>query len=175
MYKKDVNCSDLKLYWYELKFGAKSRAASNLCHIVTPLEFSESCTVESTSNNATVCDSGLPVCAYGQSQTDPQCAAQILPSTTLSGVTPTPSSDATGCMLGGVSCHIVYPAVGLGALAVIVVLLLVVIIVLGCIVVKKRKKMQGERECTLLSVVVTKVCCICNYYTLLFVFHFPRY
>ena len=143
-YKKDVNCSDSKLYWYELKFGAE--AASYLCHIVTPLESSESCTVKSISNNTTVCDSGLPVCAYGQSQADPQCVAQILPSTSLSGVTPAPSSDPPDCMLGGVSCHIVYPAVGLGTLVVIVVLLLVVIIVLGCIVVKKGKKMQGERE-----------------------------
>ena len=136
----------MKFYEYEVELTHVEGDCSYLCRIVTPLELSEPCTVKSTSN-ATACDSGLPVCVYDQSQTDLQCPAQILPSTTLSGATPAPSSDApTGCMLGGVSCHIIYPAVGVGALAVIVVLLVIVIIVLACIVVKKgKKRMKGER------------------------------
>ena len=172
-YMNNANCGDLNLYCYELKFEAN--CGSYLCHIVTPLELSEYCTVEST-RNATVCDSTLPVCLYGQSQTDLQCVAQIittpvLPSTTLSTQTnftgsvgavsePTPSvspssTNATGCTLGRVSCPIVYLTVGLGALAMIVMLLVVVVIVLACISVKRGKtKMQGERECILPCIVV---------------------
>ena len=129
---------------------------------MTPLELSKYCRVEST-KNATVCDSGMAVCTYGQPQTDSQCVAQIittpvLPSTTLSTETnftgsagavsePTPSvsPSSTGCTLGRVSCHIAYLAVGLGALGVIVLLLVVVVIVLACISVKRgKKKMQSE-------------------------------
>ena len=74
----------------------------------------------------------------------------------------TPPSNLTAC-LDGVSC-IVYLAVGLGALAVIVVLLVAVIIVLVCIsVMRRKKKMRGERECILLCLLVTKVCCIMYY------------
>ena len=155
----NANCSDF--YWFKFKFETAA-GSIYLCHIVTPLELSKDCRVEST-RNATVCDSTLPVCTYGQPQTDSQCVAQIittpiLPSTTLSTQTnftgsagavsePTPSvsPSSTGCTLGRVSCHIVYLAAGLGALAVIVVLLVVVVIVLACISVKRgKKKMQSE-------------------------------
>ena len=150
----NANCSDFNFY----KFKLETAADSYLCHIVTPLELSKHCRVEGT-RNATVCDSGMAVCTYGQPQTDSQCVAQIittpiLPSTTLSTQTnftavsePTPSvsPSSTGCTLGRVSCHIAYLAVGLGALAVIVVLLVVVVIVLACISVKRGKmKMQSE-------------------------------
>ena len=201
-FTKNTNCGDLKLYWYEFKFETDSQYS---CHIITPLELSEHCTVDSTRNNATVCDNGLPACTYGQSQTDSQCVAQItttpvLPSATLSAQSdstglagasseptpsvpsstaspsiapagtasePTPSvsssTNGTGCTLGRVSCYIVYPAVGLGALTAMVVLLVVVIIVLVCISVKRgKKKMQSERECILLCVVVTKASCMIN-------------
>ena len=89
----NANCSDLNLYWYDLRFEAD--CDSYLCHIVAPLELSEHCTVDST-RCATVCDSDLPVCTYGQSQTDSQHIAQItttpvLPSTTLSA-----RSNSTG-------------------------------------------------------------------------------
>ena len=186
----NANCSDLNLYWYDLRFEAD--CDSYLCHIVAPLELSEHCTVDST-RCATVCDSDLPVCTYGQSQTDSQHIAQItttpvLPSITLSAQSnstglagassePTPISvpsgtNPTSCMLGRVSCHIVYLAVGLGALAVIVMLLVVVVIVVVCISVKRGKKMQGERDCILLCVVVVSKSFLHNYFI---VFHLPRY
>ena len=167
----NANCSGLlKPCQYELKFEAES--VSYQCHIVTHLELSDlkHCAVKSTRINPTVCEGGLPVCTSDQSQTDSQCLVQItttpvLSSTTLlaqsnstglagSTIEPTPSVpstiasplNATGCMLGGVSCHIVYLAVGLGVLAVIVVLLVVVVIVLACIsVTRGKQKMQGER------------------------------
>ena len=149
----NANCSD-----FNFKFKLETAADSYLCHIVTPLELSKHCRVEGT-RNATVCDSGMAVCTYGQPQTDSQCVAQIittpvLPSTTLSTQTnftavsePTPSvsPSSTSCTLGRVSCPIAYLAVGLGALAVIVMLLVVVVIVLACISVKRgKKKMQSE-------------------------------
>ena len=176
---KNTSCSDMELPKFKkLTYDC----GSFLCHILIPLELSEHCTVESTNYTAMLCDNGLPVCADGQSQTDSQCVAQmtttlVLPSTTLStqsnsglaGATctfePTPSfsttitssSNAPGCMLGRVSCYIVYIVVGLGALTAMVVLLLVVIIVLVCISVKRGKKeMQGEREYTLVCAVVLK-------------------
>ena len=191
--KNYKNCSDLKLYWYEYEFKFESVCCS--CHIVTHLELSEyfTCRVESTIN-ATVCDSGMPTCTYGQPQTDSQCVAQItttpvLPSITLSAQSnstglagtssePTPisvpsSTNPTGCTLGRVSCHIIYLAAGLGALAVIVMLLVVVVIVLACISVKRGKmKMQGERDCILLCVVVVSKSFLHNYFI---VFHLPRY
>ena len=173
-YTNNASCSDLKLYQYEYT-GIEADLASYLCHIVTHLELLEDCTVKSTGNNAIACDSGLPVCAYCQSQTNPKCAAQItttpvLPSTTLLAQSnstgsasatsePTPSVpssiNATGCTLGGVSCF-VYLAIGLGALVVTVVLLVVVIIVLVHISVKRGKKMRGERECIY---TYSTVCC----------------
>ena len=183
----NANCSDFNFYWFEFKF--ETAAGSYLCHIVTPLELSKDCRVEST-RNATVCDSTLPVCTYGQPQTDSQCVAQIittpvLPSTTLSTQTnftgsagavsePTPSvsPSSIGCTLGRVSCPIVYLAAGLGALAVIVALLVVVVIVLACISVKRgKKKMQSERECILLCVVVASKLFLHKYFI---VFHLPR-
>lgn len=162
---KNASCSDMELPKFKkLTYDCDSF----LCHILIPLELSEHCTVKSTNYTAMLCDS--------------QCLAQItttpvLPSTTLSaqsnsglaGATctfePTPSftttitssSNAPGCMLGRVSCYIVYIVVGLGALTAMVVLLLVVIIVLVCISVKRGKKeMQSEREYTLLCAVVLK-------------------
>ena len=194
----NANCSDLNLYWYDLRFEAD--CGSYMCHIVAPLELSDHCTVDST-RCATVCDSDLPVCTYGQSQTDTQHIAQItttpvLSSTTLSaqsnstGLAGTPSKPAPSvlssipspsnvpagapdCMLGRVSCRIVYLAVGLGALAVIVMLLVVVVIVLVCISVKRGKmKMQSEREYILLCVVVASKFFLHNYFI---VFQLPRY
>ena len=50
-FAKNSNCSDLKLYWYEFKFETDSQYS---CHIMTPLELSEHCTVDGTRNNATV-------------------------------------------------------------------------------------------------------------------------
>lgn len=169
IYMNNANCCGLKLHRYELKFEAES--VFYQFHIVTQLELPnlEHCAVESTRINATVCEGGLPVCTSGRSQTDSQCVAQISTTPVLSSTTllaqsnstdlagaiiePTPSvpssiaspSNATGCMLGGVSCHVVYPAVGLGVFAVIVVLLVVVVIVLACIAVTRgKKKLQGE-------------------------------
>ena len=162
---KNASCSDMELPKFKkLTYDC----GSFLCHILIPLELSEHCTVKNTNYTAMLCDS--------------QCLAQmtttpVLPSTTLStqsnsglaGATcafePTPSfsttitssSNAPGCMLGRVSCYIVYIVVGLGALTTMVVLLLVVIIVLVCISVKRGKKeMQGEREYTLVCAVVLK-------------------
>ena len=69
-YTTNANCSDLKLYQH-----IKNDSGSYWCHIVTPLERLEHCTVENTSNSARVCDIALPVCAYCRSQT--KCVAQI--------------------------------------------------------------------------------------------------
>ena len=184
----NVNCSDLRLYQYELE----TDSASYQCHIVTHRELLKNCTVKSTSNSATACDSGLPVCACCQSQTDSQCVIQVATTPVLSLTTllsqsnstglasatsePTPSVPSSTFSPSITTSQVqttsvpsasstppseIYLAVGLGALAVIVVLLVVVIIVLVCIsVTRGKKKMQGERECILLCLLVTKVCCI---------------